>query len=67
MDPRVRLIRDLLQDLNLDPAKNQLLSVTQRIEQLASEDEYFRRCGLYPNADLYGHFVFSAWYVVLSS
>lgn len=67
MDPRVRLIRDLLQVLNLDPAKNQLLSITQRIEQLASEDEYFRRCGLYPNADLYGHFVFSAWYVVLSS
>ena len=64
IDPRVRLIRGLLQDLNLDPAAHPLLNITQRIEQLASTDEYFRRRGLYPNADLYGHFVFSAWYAI---
>ena len=52
MDPRVRLIRGLLHDLNLDPTKNPLLNITQRIEQLASQDEYFRRRELYPNADL---------------
>ena len=63
MDPRVQLIRGLLQDLNLDPEKSPLLNITQRIEQLASKDEYFQRRRLYPNADLYGHFVFSAWYV----
>lgn len=63
MDPRVQPMRTLLRDLSLDPAADPLLKVAERIEQVASGDEWFARRGLYPNADFYGHFVLSGWYV----
>jgi citrate synthase len=55
MDPRVRPIQSILNDL---PATN-LLKLAEAIEQAASKDDYFRKRGLYPNADFYGHFVFT--------
>ncbi|CEL04576.1 Putative Citrate synthase [Aspergillus calidoustus] len=55
IDPRVRPIQSILNDL---PPTN-LLKLAEVIEQAASKDDYFRRRGLYPNADFYGHFVFT--------
>ncbi|PLN83102.1 citrate synthase [Aspergillus taichungensis] len=57
LDPRVRPIQSILQDL--DPSSNPLLEIVERIERMASQDEYFLTRGLYPNADLYGNFVFT--------
>ncbi|KAJ5310908.1 Benzoate 4-monooxygenase [Penicillium atrosanguineum] len=51
IDPRVRPIRLILQDLNeLSP----LLNLAEAIEEAASTDEYFIMSRLYPNADLMG-------------
>ncbi|KAE8363262.1 citrate synthase-like protein [Aspergillus caelatus] len=58
LDPRVRPIQSILKDLEL--SSNQYLKITERIEEVASADDYFRRRGLYPNADFYGNFVFTA-------
>lgn len=63
LDPRVRPIHSILQDL--DPSSNPLLEIAERIERVASQDEYFLARGLYPNADLYGNFVFTGMWVVL--
>ncbi|OGM47738.1 citrate synthase [Aspergillus bombycis] len=57
-DPRVRPIQSILKDLDL--SSNNHLEITERIEEIASADDYFRRRGLYPNADFYGNFVFTA-------
>lgn len=58
LDPRVRPIQSILKDLDL--SSNQYLKITERIEELASADDFFRRRGLYPNADFYGNLVFTA-------
>ncbi|KJK65957.1 EcCSAthCS-perlike [Aspergillus parasiticus SU-1] len=58
LDPRVRPIQSILKDLDL--SKNDYLKITERIEEVASADDYFRHRGLYPNADFYGNFVFTA-------
>ncbi|KAF7122920.1 hypothetical protein CNMCM5793_001096 [Aspergillus hiratsukae] len=57
VDPRVAPIRSILKDL--DTSSNSLLKVAERIEQVASADDYFKNRGLYPNADFYGNFVFT--------
>lgn len=56
IDPRVRPIRVILQDLT-EP--NPLLKLAEAIEEAASLDEYFISRRLYPNADFYGNFVFT--------
>ena len=57
IDPRVRPIQSILKDLHV--SSNALFKVAQRIEQVASTDDYFGKRGLYPNADFYGNFVFT--------
>lgn len=57
IDPRVRFIQSILKDLDL--SSNSSLKVAERIEQVASADDYFSSRGLYPNADFYGNFVFT--------
>ncbi|RHZ63777.1 uncharacterized protein CDV56_107771 [Aspergillus thermomutatus] len=57
LDPRVAPIRTILEDLDI--SSNSLLKVAERIEQVASADDYFTHRGLYPNADFYGNFVFT--------
>ncbi|OJJ32489.1 hypothetical protein ASPWEDRAFT_118271 [Aspergillus wentii DTO 134E9] len=57
IDPRVRPIQSILKDIDL--SSNPLLKVSERIEQVASGDDYFKSRGLYPNADFYGNFVFT--------
>ncbi|CAG8902612.1 unnamed protein product [Penicillium egyptiacum] len=57
MDPRVRPIQSILKDLT--DVHQPLLKVAEAIEEAATKDEYFRKRGLYPNADFYGNFVFT--------
>lgn len=57
IDPRVRPIQSILKDL--DVGSNPLLRVAEKIEQVASADDYFKKRGLCPNADFYGNFVFT--------
>ncbi|KAJ6134726.1 hypothetical protein N7523_001048 [Penicillium sp. IBT 18751x] len=56
IDPRVRPIRVILQDLT-EPSP--LLKLAEAIEEAASSDKYFTSRRLYPNADFYGNFVFT--------
>lgn len=59
-DPRMPYVKDVLEDMRSFIDSNPLFKISQHIEKLASEDEYFLRRGLFPNADFYGHFIFSA-------
>ncbi|KAJ5217964.1 uncharacterized protein N7498_000063 [Penicillium cinerascens] len=56
IDPRVRPIRAILEDLT---EHNPLFKLAEAIEVAASTDEYFLSRRLYPNADFYGNFVFT--------
>ena len=58
VDPRLGPIKELL--VELDAASNPLLKVAQKIERVASADEYFRERRLNANADFYGVFFFIA-------
>lgn len=62
IDPRVRPIRAILEDLT-EP--NPLFKLAEAIEAAASTDEYFLSRRLYPNADFYGNFVFTGMSVFL--
>ncbi|OJJ46042.1 hypothetical protein ASPZODRAFT_16637 [Penicilliopsis zonata CBS 506.65] len=59
VDPRLRFIKSILEDLELDTSSKQMLEVSQEIERLASTDDWFHSRALYPNADFYGQFVFA--------
>lgn len=56
-DPRVPFIKSILKDI--DTSEDPLFKVAERIEAVASSDEYFTSRSLYPNADFYGSFVFT--------
>lgn len=62
IDPRVRPIRAILEDLT---ESNPLFKLAEAIEVAASTDEYFLSRRLYPNADFYGNFVFTGMSVFL--
>lgn len=57
VDPRVRPIRMILQDLR--GADSASLEIAEAIEAAAATDEYFTSRRLHPNADFYGNFVFT--------
>jgi citrate synthase len=58
VDPRVAFIQRILKDLPV--RTNPLIEIAESIEAAANKDEYFRSRHLYPNADFYGNFVFTA-------
>lgn len=58
VDPRVAFIQRILKDLLVKT--NPLFKIAESIESAASKDEYFLSRHLYPNADFYGNFVFTA-------
>lgn len=64
VDPRVKPIKDMLDELDrgLDP--DPLLQVAREIDRLSTTDEYFLKRKLYANADFYGTFFFVALYVI---
>lgn len=62
VDPRVEPIREILEDL--DTESNPLFIIAEAVESAATTDEYFVSRRLFPNADFYGNFVFTAMFVI---
>lgn len=61
LDPRVRYVWSMLQDLEREGRSNDpLLRVALEIDRVASADQYFMSRNLKANADLYGCFVYTA-------
>ncbi|BCS01700.1 uncharacterized protein AKAW2_52041S [Aspergillus luchuensis] len=59
-DPRFIFIRQILDELKEEIARNPLLKVAFEVDRVASEDEYFVTRKLRPNADLFAALVYSA-------
>lgn len=57
-DPRVAYVRELLAELGNDSIE--YFDVAEEIDAITSQDEYFTRRGLKPNADLYAQFFYVA-------
>ncbi|KAJ5647725.1 hypothetical protein N7490_004097 [Penicillium lividum] len=60
VDPRVKHLKNALDELSDNINSNAHLSVALEIDRIASQDLYFISRNLNTNADLYGCFVFSA-------
>ena len=65
VDPRIKFIKTMLDELSEGKNDNPLLAVALEIDRIASTDEYFTSRNLKANADLYGCFVYTALYVEL--
>lgn len=59
-DPRVKFIRELIDEHKEEVKKNPLLNVALEIDRIAGEDKYFTSRKLKANADLYGCFLYTA-------
>ncbi|KAM0806517.1 putative Citrate synthase [Seiridium cardinale] len=59
-DPRFVYIREVLDSLTEEVARDPLLQVALALDKAASEDEYFTSRKLYPNADLFAAFAYQA-------
>ena len=60
VDSRVKLIREIMDELSEELKVNPLMSVAMEVDRIASVDPYFVSRKLATNADLYGCFVYSA-------
>lgn len=60
VDPRVKHLRKMLNELASEVENDPYLKVAMEIDRIASTDTYFTSRNLKVNADLYGCFVFSA-------
>ncbi|KKA21090.1 Citrate synthase [Rasamsonia emersonii CBS 393.64] len=60
VDPRGKLVRQLIDEYREDVRKNPLLQVALEIDRIAGEDHYFTSRNLKANADLYGCFLYTA-------
>ncbi|KAL0937200.1 citrate synthase [Colletotrichum truncatum] len=60
IDPRVKLIRALMDQHKDKVESNPLLSVAMEIDRVANAEEYFTSRALKANADLYGCFLYTA-------
>lgn len=67
VDPRIKFIRSILDELSESEKDNPLLAVALEIDRIASNDEHFTSRNLKANADLYSCFVYTALYVGLGS
>jgi citrate synthase len=59
-DPRAIFIKEMLDDLKEEVARDPLLKVAFEIDRIAQQDEYFTTRNLKPNADLFATFVYKA-------
>lgn len=60
VDPRGRLVRQLISEYQDDVDKNPFLQVAMEIDRVAGSDAYFISRNLHANADLYGCFLYTA-------
>ena len=65
-DPRAVFIRQIIDELGHEIAKDPILKVAFEIDSIASQDEYFISRKLKPNADLFAAFAYKAMYVGIS-
>lgn len=60
-DPRAKILKTLLDDLEHELGVNsELLTIAQKIEEVALSDEYFIERKLYPNIDFYSGLILTA-------
>ena len=59
-DPRYIHIREILEELSAEVERDRLLSVAMELDRVASQDEYFIKRKLNPNADLFAAFAYKA-------
>lgn len=62
-DPRFNFIRDILDELSEEVAQDPLLQVAFELDRQASQDEYFIKRKLRPNADFFAALAYKALYV----
>ncbi|CAE10512.1 citrate synthase [Wolinella succinogenes] len=61
-DPRARILRKLKDDLDQKGVKmnQRLVEIAEKIEEVATQDEYFLSRSLYPNVDFYSGIILTA-------
>ena len=61
-DPRAQIIREVCHEVleKLADSNNPLFELAMRLEEIASQDEYFLERGLYPNVDFYSGIIYRA-------
>jgi citrate synthase len=60
-DPRAKILKNLLDQLKDElGVNNDLLTIAEKIEQIALNDEYFIQRRLYPNIDFYSGLILTA-------
>ncbi len=61
-DPRAKIIREVCHQVlaNLADSNNPLFDLAMRLEEIASQDEYFLEKKLYPNVDFYSGIIYRA-------
>lgn len=60
VDPRGKLVRQLIEEYKDDVEQNALLQIAMEIDRVAGEDPYFTSRNLKANADIYGCFLYTA-------
>lgn len=61
-DPRAKIIREICHEVleKLADSNNPLFELAMRLEEIASQDEYFLEKKLYPNVDFYSGIIYRA-------
>jgi citrate synthase len=59
-DPRARIIKQVADDVFKVTGRNPLLDIACELEQIALNDEYFKKRNLYPNVDFYSGIIYEA-------
>ena len=61
-DPRAKIIREVCHQVleNLADSNNPLFELAMRLEEIASQDDYFLEKKLYPNVDFYSGIIYRA-------
>jgi citrate synthase len=61
-DPRAKIIRDVCHEVlnTLADSNNPLFELALRLEEIATNDEYFVEKKLYPNVDFYSGIIYRA-------
>ena len=61
-DPRAKIIREVCHQVldNLADSNNPMFELAMRLEEIASNDEYFLEKKLYPNVDFYSGIIYRA-------
>jgi citrate synthase len=59
-DPRARIVKAHADEVFKVTGRNPLLDIALKLEEIALEDEYFKKRNLYPNVDFYTGLIYQA-------